>query len=124
MANGFKVRKTDTTESYSIEALYEKIKDHTFTAGKPELSRHGQNFVITFPPLDSSHQIWITQAQLGRGPYHSWQIYVNEQVITDGNAAPVTSNLMTRLSCLFKRNGKKAEALIETTARELAALGL
>ena len=38
---GIKQIKVTTKENYSMQSLYEKIKDETFSAGKPELVKHG-----------------------------------------------------------------------------------
>lgn len=121
MASGFKVRKVETHESYTIEELYEHIRCHSFTAGKPSLCRQGVTCVITFPPFDSNQQIWITQAQLGSGPYCKWQVYKNEPLVSDKTVSSVSR---PRMGKFFSSRGQKIRALIEITADELTELGL
>ena len=128
MAFGFKIKKLVTKESYTLEELFEKIKDHQFTAGVPSLSKHGLTQVITFPPLDSNNQIWITQSQLGKGPYTKWQIFKNEQVGLDSAVINAVGEKLTgglsRLSSIFGSKAKKIEELIVATAKELEEMGL
>ncbi|MGB4933686.1 MAG: hypothetical protein WBO64_00300, partial [Ruminococcus bromii] len=59
MAFGVKVKNIKTKNTYSIESLYEAIKDKNFSAGVPSLTKHGMATVITFPALDSQNQVWI-----------------------------------------------------------------
>ena len=58
---GIKQIKVTTKENYSMQSLYEKIKDETFSAGKPELVKHGFAYIIAFPAVDRNNQCQITQ---------------------------------------------------------------
>jgi len=128
MAFGFKMKKIVTKESYTIEELYAKIQNHQFTAGQPSLSKHGMTYVITFPPLDANNQVWITQAQLGKGPYQKWQIFKNEEVGVGNAVLNEIGNQLTgglsRLSSIFGGKAKQIEQLVEATANELSAMDL
>ena len=41
MALGIKFKTLETKNGYTLEELYEAIKDREFTAGKPELAKMG-----------------------------------------------------------------------------------
>ena len=61
---GIKVKNVTFSKEYSEAELYEAIKDHPFTAGKPELAKHGMATIIVFPPLDRQksgmgHESWL-----------------------------------------------------------------
>ena len=127
MAFGFKRAKFETSKAYTVEELYEAIKDKEFTAGKPQLAKHGMAPVIVFPPLDSNNQIWVIQSQF-KAPYTKWQVYKSEEVGL-GNAAinQVASDLTggaTRLSGIIGSKAKAIEKLVEATAKELSEMGL
>lgn len=66
MAFGVKVKNIKTKNTYSIESLYEAIKDKNFSAGVPSLTKHGMATVITFPALDSQNQVWIMKSGFGK----------------------------------------------------------
>ena len=60
MAFGFKLKHVKTKEPFAdTKALYERIKDERFYAGKPELVKNGLADVIVFPALDSQNQVWV-----------------------------------------------------------------
>lgn len=59
MAFGVKIKNFTTKNKYTLESFYEAIKDKTFTAGEPSLTKHGVANVITFPALDNQNQVWI-----------------------------------------------------------------
>jgi hypothetical protein len=66
VAFGIKVKNIKTNNTYSIESLYEAIKDKNFSAGTPSLTKHGMATVITFPALDSQNQVWIMKSGFGK----------------------------------------------------------
>lgn len=51
--------KLELSKPYSIEELYELIKDVPFEAGKPEIAKHGPATLIVFPQLDRNNQVQI-----------------------------------------------------------------
>ena len=53
MAFGVKVKRIQTSRAYSIGSFYEAIRDKTFTAGEPSLTKRGLAEIVTFPALDS-----------------------------------------------------------------------
>lgn len=127
MAFGFKLKQVKTKQKYTIEELYEAIKDAEFTAGTPELTTHGLTTIITFPPLDMNNQVWIIPGQL-KAPYNKWTVQKNQQAgVGNMVGKDVLSNLtggLTDLSGAFGKRAKKIEELVVDTANELDALGL
>lgn len=128
MAFGFKIRKLETKKEYSIEELYEAIRNHQFTAGQPELTKHGVAMIITFPPIDRNNQIWISPGQMKKGPYSKFTVTKNE-VAGVGNMAGnmalhAVTNGWSSVSGVFGKKAKTAEELVVKTHEELLALGL
>lgn len=124
---GFKLKTVKTDGSYTIEELYEKIKDKNFTAGTAELSKHGLTHVITFPPLDRYNQVWIMPAFMGKSG-SKFQV-LKQQAVGVGNAVKnqILSDLtggILGLGGVIGKNAKEIEKLVEATAQELGAMGL
>ena len=124
---GFKIKKVITKNAYSIESLYEAIKSHEFSAGKPELTEHGLTNVITFPALDRNNQVWILPAQMKK-ECTKW--YVQKQkraglknMVVD-MALDEISDGWSSFSGVFGKTAKRAEELTEITAQELDLLDL
>ncbi|MGN0071524.1 MAG: hypothetical protein ACI361_06760 [Atopobiaceae bacterium] len=124
MAFGFKLKTVKTKQSFDNQkALFDRIKDESFTAGKPELVKNGFADVIVFPPLDRQNQIWVMLQGKNKIIIQKNQIVgVTDQVI---NAAldAVTDDVFS-IGSIFGPNAKKIEKLVETTAAELEALDL
>lgn len=124
MAFGFKLKTIKTQQSFDNQKeLYDRIKDETFTAGKPELVKNGFADVIVFPPLDRQNQVWVMLQGKNNINIQKNQIAgVTDQAI---NAALdlVTDDVFS-IGSIFGTNAKKIEKLVETTAAELEALDL
>ncbi len=105
MALGFKVRKLVTAREYTIEELYEAIKDKQFTAGQPELAKQGMTMIIAFPPSDRNNQVWISPGQMKKAPYSKF-------TVTRNGAAGAGERSRTE------------EELVVITCEELQRLGL
>ena len=124
---GFKIKKIVTKNAYSIEALYETIKNHEFTAGKPELTEHGFTNVITFPALDRNNQIWILPAQMKK-ECTKWFVQKQKRAGVKNMAVDMAldeiSGGWSSFSGVFGKTARRAEELTEITAKELDSLGL
>lgn len=124
MALGVKIRSVKTKRTYTIEELFEAIKDEAFTAGTPELTKHGMATIITFPALDRQNQVWVMMGM--KGDKISIQ---KSQAAGVGNTAgnlaldAVTDGIFG-LGSMVGSNSKRCEQLVEATAKELEALGL
>ena len=128
MAFGFKLKTFETSKPYSMEELYEASKDTEFSAGKPELAKHGFAVLIVFPPLDRNNQIRIGQGSMGKGPFSKFQVTKGEIVgmgnMAKGIALHGLTNGWSSASGVLGKNAKDGEALVVKTYEELRALSL
>ena len=127
MAFGVKVKNIKTKNTYSIESLYEAIKDKNFSAGVPSLTKHGMATVITFPALDSQNQVWIMKSGFGKET-QKFSIQKSTQAGMDNvakNAAldSITGGLFS-VGGMIGENSKKSEKLVDATAKELSEMNL
>jgi len=125
---GVKLKKLITKKEYTIEELFEAVKDKTFTAGVPSLTKSGLNFLITFPPLDKNNQIQIYSNSIKKGPSTKFTVTKAAEAGV-GNA--IKHNFLSDLtggwssaSGNFGKVNKECEQLVETTFAELQALDL
>ena len=127
MAFGVKIKSVKTKNTYTIESLFEVIKDTEFSAGKPELTKHGMATIITFPPLDRRNQVWIMPGSLKK-ECNKWSIQKQEQAglgnLAVNSALESVTNGYAGLGRMVGKNAKEAEKMVELTAKELDALGL
>ena len=126
---GVKVKTVKTKNEYTIEEFYDAIKDHSFSAGVPALTKHGLATIITFPPLDRRNQVWIIPVVgFKKNSTTKFQVSKND-VAGAGNAAinmavdDLTGGL-TGLRGIVGKNTKSAEKLVDLTVQELDALQL
>ncbi len=125
---GVKIKNVTFSKEYSLEELYEAIKDQTFTAGKPELTKHGAATIIVFPPLDRQNQVWIMKVGF-KERSAKFSIQKSSQQAGVGNMAGnmVLNELTGGIFGLFSAVGsnvKKCEQLVDATAKELEAMKL
>ncbi len=127
MAFGVKVKTVKLANKYSLEALYEAIKDKEFTAGKPQWTKHGFAYVITFPALDSHNQVWIVNGGFGKET-NKFSIQKSEAAGVENMASNAImgglTNGWSNLQGSFSPNTKKCEQLVVATAKELSEMGL
>lgn len=123
---GVKVKTVSTSKEYTIEEFYDAIRNHSFSAGAPALTKHGLATIITFPPLDRHNQVWIVPV-LGfkKTATAKFQISKNDAagvgyMAVNGILNDLTGGI-TNLRSVVARN---AEKLVELTADELNALHL
>lgn len=122
---GVKVRNINTANEYTIEELYEVIKDKRFSAGIPALTKHGFSTIITFPPLDRKNQVWIMPT---RKKGSKFSIQKNEAAgvgaIMGNMALSTMTDGLSDFTGFMGNKSKAAEKLVDMTADELEALGL
>ena len=121
---GVKSVKLELKGNYaSLEELLEAMKDVKFEAGIPEITKHGLNTLIVFPPVDRNNQVWITGA---KGKY---TIMRSTEVAGLGNVAKNAALEMltdgwSNLSAAFGDKKKRCMELVEITADEIKAAGI
>ena len=127
MAFGVKIKGVKTQNSYTLQELYEQIKDKPFTAGTPEYTKHGVGYVITFPALDDYNQVWILQGGL-KQPTNKWSVQKQQKAGLENLVGNTVMAGLTRgmsdTRAVRGANVKACEKLVEETAKELDALGL
>ena len=128
MAFGIKQVKVTTKESYSMQSLYERIKDEQFSVGKPELVKNGFAWVIAFPAVDRNNQCQITQGWFKGEEGNKFTVLKGEQAGTENmlkNAAlDSLTNGWSSVNKVFGKNSKLVEQQVVDTAKEFEALGL
>jgi hypothetical protein len=118
-----------TSKAYTINELYETIKDKPFTAGQPSITKNGFAYIITFPPLDRQNQVQILSTALGNDkPCQKFQVQKGEQAGVDNMLINAGLDKLTGglfgFGSVAGKTVKECEALVETTAKELEELGL
>ncbi|MBR3141819.1 MAG: hypothetical protein IKF09_01575 [Clostridiales bacterium] len=128
MAFGIKQIKVTTKENYSMQSLYERIKDEQFSVGKPELVKNGFAWVIAFPAVDRNNQCQITQGWFKGEEGNKFTVLKAERAGTENmlkNAAlDSLTNGWSSVNKVFGKNSKLVEKQVEDTAKEFNALGL
>ncbi len=126
MALGIKFKTLETKKGYTLEELFDAIKDKEFTAGKPELAKMGFSNMIVFPPLDRQNQIWIVPKQMK--DCRKWQISKQGLAGVGNTIANIALDEATGglfgLGGMFGKKTKTAEGLVDITLKELEALDL
>lgn len=123
MAFGVKIKSVKTENEYTIESLYEAIKDKTFTAGVPSLTKHGLTTIITFPALDRNNQVWVMLAGKKKISVQK-QEEAGVENLAKNAAIGALTNGWGNIGGTFGKTAKEAEKLVEATAKELEELGL
>ncbi len=126
MALGFQIKSVKTKQAYTVETLFEAIRDRVFSAGKPELTKHGLAYVITFPALDRRNQVWILPGQMKR-ECTKWNVQKQQAAGLENMAVNAAIDGLTDgldLRATFGRNAKLCEQQVRDVAAELDALGL
>lgn len=128
MAFGYKVNKIAFNNEYTIETLYEVIKDQQFEAGQPQLIKYLANTVIVFPALNSKNQVQIMSTSLKKKPTKKYVIQKGDELSAEGAVKNIALGSLTKgYSSLRNTLGdapKECMRLVDTTYAELTAMGL
>ena len=127
MAFEIKFIDVKTEHSYSLESLYEAIKDKNFTAGKPSIVAHGIGKVISFPEIDKQNQIWILKGGFGKETkkftIQKYEKTEFENTIINDILSSFTDSL-SNISSIVSDNTNSCEKLVKITAEEFMAFNL
>ena len=129
MAFGVKTTTLKTSGSYTLEELYEKIKDTEFSAGTPSYEKYGPAFIITFPALDRQNQVQIISNVIGgKKPSQKFTIQKAEELglgtsLVNDALSMLTGSLFN-LGSMVTDNAKRCEELVEETYDQLVAMNL
>jgi len=129
MALGVKTKTLKTAGSYTVEDLFEKIKDVEFAAGKPTCEKYGPAFMIIFPALDRQNQVQIISNAIGgKKPSQKFTIQKAEELGLKkslvNDALSMLTGGLTNLGSMVTDNAKRCEELVEETYNQLEALNL
>lgn len=116
-------KKIKVQNNYTIEELYEKIKDHEFSAGKPELTKHGFINIITFPALDRNNQVWVMIAGKNKISIQKQEQAGMANMMKNAGLSAAT-NGWANIGGTFGNNAKKCEEQVAAVAAELEQMGL
>ena len=115
-------------KSYTLEGLYEAIKDHPFTAGQPSLTKHGPATLITFPALDSHNQVQIIKGSLFGKESQKYIVQKGEAAGLGNVAKNIALDVLTddwaNKRSIIGSTAEKSAALVDITAEELERMGL
>lgn len=127
---GTKVSRLQTRNRYTIEELFDAIKEARFTAGKPRLTHQGFSQFIVFPALDFDNQVRVYNAAIV-SPSNKFFVQRDEQVgsiLDDESADSLLGGWDSRgwnsPHGNAVSNAELCEQLAETTCRELGEMGL
>lgn len=127
MAFGFKFKTIQTSKEYTIEDFYGAIKDKSFTAGVPSLTKHGLVTIITYPALDSQNQVQILLSGIGKES-KKFQVQKAEEAGVKNMAANMVLDTITKglfgWGSVAGKSVKRCEELVDITYRELGELKL
>ena len=129
MALGVKTKTFKTKEAYTVEELFEKIKDVEFAAGTPSCQKYGPAFIITVPALDRQNQVQIISNAMGASkPSQKFTVQKAEELglgksLVNDALSALTGGLFN-LGSMAGKNAKRCEELVEETCDQLEKMGL
>ncbi|MBQ8400896.1 MAG: hypothetical protein IJX14_03100 [Clostridia bacterium] len=129
MALGVKTMTLETSGSYTLEELFEKIRDTEFSAGTPTCQKYGPSFIITFPALDRQNQVQIiSNAVGGKKPSQKFTIQKAEELGLGksllNDALSMLTGSLFNLGSMVTENANRCEELVEETYNKLTEMGL
>jgi hypothetical protein len=126
---GIKQIKVVLKNDYTTDTLFEAIKDHEFTPGKPKIVKHGFTNIICFPELDRQNQVQIIPGMTqGAKPGPKWTVMKAEAAGMDNLAKNVAMSALTNgwgnMGSIVGKNSKLCEKQVEEVAKELQEMGI
>ncbi len=127
MALGFKMVTVKFNNEYTLESLYEAIKDKEFAAGRPAMVKHGLATIIAFPALDSHNQVQIISTSMKKES-NSYRVMKAEAAGISNMAGNELIDKLTGglfgMKSIMGKNAKAIEKMVTDTAKELDEMGL
>ncbi|MBR1861773.1 MAG: hypothetical protein IJ796_07935 [Lachnospiraceae bacterium] len=130
MAFGIKFKKFVSKKEYTPEELYEAIKDHEFTPGKPMWVKHMFTNIICFPEVDRQNQVQLLPAfNAGGGKRgNKWNLQKAEAAggknVAKNVALGIVSDGWANLGSLGGKNSKLCEQQVEEVLKELESMDI
>ena len=125
---GIKQIKVVLKNDYTTDTLFEAIKDHEFTPGKPELVSQGFAKIIAFPAIDKNNQCKITQGWFKGAEGNKFTVMRNEEagvgnMVKNAFLDDLTGGI-TGLGKLGGKNNQLAQQQVDEVVEELNKMGL
>lgn len=126
---GIKQIKVVLKNDYTVDTLFEAIKDHEFAPGKPMMVKHAFTNVICFPEVDRQNQVQIVPAlSQGAKAGPKWTVMKAEAAgmenVAKNAAIGALTNGWGNLGSLGGKNSKICEQQVTDVAKELEAMGI
>lgn len=113
-----------TKKPYTLEELYEAIREVPFEAGPPSIVHYGFAHVICFPEQDLNNQVQIRIDKKGRIFVQKGVQAMGAQKVAENMALDQATGGMSGMSMLFGKKKKICEQLTRKTAEQIQALDL
>lgn len=120
---GYKRRKIQFKNEYTIAELYDIIKDIGFEAGEPRIAPNHFCDAIVFPALNEMNQVAIYPYNFGSDSKNSLYMVAKQE---EGNCEHTRwdGDTSTDMSGIFGKTKKRCEKLVDSTYATLEALEL
>lgn len=115
--------KLKLSKEYTIEELFELIKDVPFEAGTPYLANHGPTTYIVFPELNRYNQVVIGGKKGKFTVMRSAQPIGIDKALVNVALSNLTNGL-TGFSGAFGKTKKRCEQLAEEAAQQINDMNL
>ena len=115
--------KLNLSKAYSIEELFDLIKDVQFEAGTPAMANHGPTKWIVFPQLDRNNQVVIGGSKGKFYAQRSSQPIGIDKALGNVALSSLTGGL-TGFSGAFGKTKKRCEQLAESVGKQINAMNL
>lgn len=115
--------KLKLSKAYSIEELFDLIKDESFEAGVPSIANHGPTKWIVFPQLDRNNQVVIGG---NNGKFYAQRSIqpIGLDKATENVIFSSLTNGLSDFTAVFGKTKKRCEQLAESVAKQINAMDL
>ena len=120
---GVRVEKLNLKGNYSIQELFEKIKDVPFEAGQPSLVKNGFVWIIVFPQMDRNNQVQILGSNGKFSVQRSAQPAGVDNLVANMALDKLTGGL-TSVTGILGDTKKRCMELATKTAEKINSMGI
>lgn len=115
--------KLTLSKAYTIEELFDLIKDVKFEAGIPSMASHGPTKWIVFPQMDRNNQVVIGGSNGRFYAQRASQPIGVEKAVGNVFLESLTDGL-SGFSGVFGKTKKRCEQLAESVGKQINAMKL
>ncbi len=121
------MKKVTFKNEYTMEELFEAIKDTEFPLGKPILAKHGASKLIVFAPINKDTQMVIGPAKMG-DKINAYRVMILPEVGLDNLIISTVIDVVTDQWVFvinqLGKNVKEYKKCVDTIADQLQNSGL